>query len=168
MKNRGIFILIIGLFSCLSLSGQEISHEVLVPAASVVTNGNYSISQSIGEPIVKLLQADYHDLTQGFQQPLRLDGEDYNSDETGSGANVYPNPVIYDLTVKMWGDKNREFEVVIFAINGTVFFRRNYKCVGDFRRLEYVDMRDFKRGMYFVRVRSVDDQIVKLFKIEKL
>ena len=166
MKKRGIFILLMCLFMWLSLAGQEVSHQVLVPLASVVEIGNYNISQTIGEPFVDYLRTDSYDLTQGFQQPLP--SRTIPGQPLGNGINAYPNPVISDLKIEMFGKTSIEYEVVIFAINGIVYFRKNYTCLGPYWQTESINMQNFRRGIYFVRVRSVDDQIVRLFKIEKI
>ena len=149
------------------LTGQDISHEVLVPVASVVKVGNYYLSQTIGEPVVDYLRTDSYDLTQGFQQPGISIIDDIEP-PAGSGVNVYPNPVVSDLKIELFGTSSKNFDVVIFSINGTIFFRKTYICEGHYWRVETINMQDFKRGMYFVRIRSIDDQIVRLFKIEKM
>ncbi len=52
-----------------NLFSQQLSHQVLVPAAGVASNGTLSYSQSVGETAVEIITGSGFILTQGFQQP---------------------------------------------------------------------------------------------------
>ena len=66
-KTR-VFILLL-LFSVANCLGQQLSNQVLVPAAGTATAGVISYSQSVGETAVELMSSSDYVLTQGFQQP---------------------------------------------------------------------------------------------------
>lgn len=163
MLKGGYFILFL-LLGISGLRGQVISNRVLVPLASTWQNENYSVSQSIGEPAVLYFHRESRDLTQGFQQP----GTDFQSviNHQGNGVLVYPNPVQERLTIEMFGDFSAEYHITIFGLDGSVFFRKDYKC--ELFRIETIDVAEFKRGLYFVRVETTPRKIERLFKIEKM
>ena len=47
----------------------ELSHEVLVPAGSIVSHTGLSYQQTVGETAVEISLPSFYNLTQGFQQP---------------------------------------------------------------------------------------------------
>lgn len=165
MRKRGIFICILVTIG-VQLSAQKVSHEVIVPAGMVSNNGGYSVSQTIGEPMVKIIGDDEFCLIQGFQQPssgLRdiLDGQ-------GNGVKAYPNPVKDNLNLEIFGERSIDFHVTIFGFTGAIYFRKDYSCVGNFHHLIHLNVRDYQRGTYFLRVVAKDGTISRLFKIEKI
>ncbi len=164
MPKRGI-LLVIFCMSLLYAFPQEITHEVLVPAASVAIGGGYSISQTIGEPIVDFISSGGFDLTQGFQQPGIL--FEPRPKPQGTGVKVYPNPV-YDhyLKLELFGETGADYVVTLFGMDGSIYLRNIYKFEGKYWALESLDLTQFKRGIYFVRVTSSDKKISRLFKIE--
>ena len=166
MQYRGKIILFLLVTSTLNFYGQVVSHQVLVPLASIGNFTYYNVSQTIGEPMVEILQCEDYHLTQGFQQPsIKATIPD---DDRGSGVEVYPNPVINALKVEFLGVERTNFELVIFGLDGTMFYRRDISCGREHRSIETIDMSRYKKGMYFVRIRSIDERIMRLFKIEKM
>ncbi|MEZ5011383.1 MAG: T9SS type A sorting domain-containing protein [Bacteroidales bacterium] len=165
MLKGGYFILLL-MVGISGLSGQVVSHKVLVPLASTWQNENYFVSQTVGEPVVMYLHTESNDLTQGFQQPCLI----LHSIVTpqGNGVLVYPNPVQERLSIEMYGDFSVEYHITIFGLDGSVFFRKDYPCNGQFWRIETIDVTEFKRGLYFVRVETTPRKIERLFKIEKM
>ncbi|MBS0011888.1 MAG: T9SS type A sorting domain-containing protein [Bacteroidales bacterium] len=146
--------------------GQGLSHKVLVPMASVVDVGYYNVNQTVGESMVKAISSDEYHLTQGFHQPsIYITGP---ARPDGSGVEVYPNPVVDLLKVELFGVERTEFEIIIFGLNGSLFYQRKISCGRDYWQKESIDVSHYKRGMYFVRIRSKDSRITRLFKIEKM
>jgi len=165
MQKRGIFIVCLIVFG-VHVSAQHVSHAVLVPLANTYSTGKYCISQSVGEPVVEYIHSDYFDLTQGFQQPS-IKGVGFIEEDKGKGVEVYPNPVISNLTVEFIGSQTNEYHLIIFGLNGSIYRENTYTCIGTGRK-EYLDLSDFSRGTYFVRIVAADESIIRTFKIEKL
>lgn len=166
MKYKGIIIvfwLMAGIAECV---GQDVSHQVLAPLASTADLSYYNVSQTVGEAMVLTLETSGHDLTQGFHQP----GIFISTPEQpkGNGVEVYPNPVVDKMKVELFGHEKRDFEIVIFGLNGSVFYRSKVSCGPDYWKIISLNMNSYKRGMYFVRVISLDNKISRLFKIEKM
>ena len=165
MPKRGIFIFIIVL-SGLHLNAQQISHKVLVPASSIASAGGFFISQTVGEPMVKLIGNEIYTLTQGFHQPSSsiftpaVPG--------GSGVKVYPNPVRDNLILELFGEQSLDYHVTIFGFNGAIYYENDYPCAGKFWHVITLDVSSYKRGTYFVKVVTSDGMISRLFKIAKM
>lgn len=157
-----LFLLLTGEFAL----SQSISNEVLVPAAAVVKKGNISFSQTIGEPVVEIISADNKVLTQGFQQKRILEVIDKNY--YGTGVKSYPNPVNEYVKVEVWSDVARELRISVINFQGVLLYdaERNYS--DPYQDIIEIDVSDFKRGMYFIRVTSIDKALFRVFKFEKL
>ena len=149
------------------LDAQELSNQVLVPLASTWQEGElYTISQTIGEAVVVYLPGGTWELTQGFQQPLGKNS--VRPERQGTGVEVYPNPVSDYMYIEMFGDESQEYYVSIFGFGGSIYFRNDYNFTGQFRFIETLDVSEYKRGIYFVRVETTSGKIRKTFKIEKM
>ncbi len=166
MQQRGIFIFVLFITLMAECFSQGISHQVLVPLASIADAGNLNVSQTAGEAMVEGLYGTDYDLTQGFHQP----GIDLSRPlpPEGNGVEVYPNPVVDILKVELFGVEEADFELVLFGLNGAVYYKRNISCSRDYWRIETIDLGKYKRGMYFVRIKTRDNRISRLFKIEKM
>lgn len=165
MQKRGIFIVCL-IISSMHIYAQHVSHQVLVPVASVVSTSSYCVSQSIGEVVVQYIHSDNIDLTQGFQQPStkRFDVVPPN----GNGVKVYPNPVKTILTLELFGDLSTKYRLVIFGINGSIYRESTYTCIDKYWHKIPIDVSDFSRGTYFLKVIAFDGTISRLFKVEKM
>lgn len=145
---------------------QDVSHQVLVPMASVVDVNYYNVNQTVGESIVEGLDASDFYLTQGFNQPSIHVVSSRPSE--GSGVEVYPNPAVDILNIELFGFERTDFEIVIFGFNGALLHKEEIICGREHWSIESIDVSNYKRGLYFVRVRSSDNRISRLFKIEKM
>ena len=166
MQQRGILVFILFIALMAEDFSQGVSHQVLVPLASIAEAGNLNISQTAGETMVEGLYGPGYDLTQGFHQP----GIDLSRPvpPEGNGVEVYPNPVVDILKIELFGVEEADFELVLFGLNGAVYYRRTISCSRDYWRIELLDLGNYKRGMYFVRIKTRDNRISRLFKIEKM
>lgn len=165
MRKRGIFILFI-VIAGFNIYAQEISHKVLVSASSVASSGGYFISQTVGESVTTLICNEGYIFTQGFQQPSPMKFTPV--EHSGSGVRVYPNPVQDCLNLELFGERDLEYHVTIFGFNGAIYFIKDYPCKGIFRYKVPIDVSNYHRGTYFVKVVTEDGMISRLFKIEKM
>ena len=148
------------------VTGQHLSHQVLVPAAGVVAAGQVFYSQTIGETAVELVGTGNFELTQGFQQPIIRFFP--GSPKGGTGVEVYPNPAVDHVKVEFYGDNARSFMIYVINITGTVAFTRRVQFSSEYWHIEQLDMSRLGIGLYFVRIVSDDAAINRSFKIEKL
>jgi len=149
-----------GLFS------QQLSHQVLVPLAGVVSDSKVSYSQTIGETAVEIVGCYEYIFTQGFQQPgMKLSNEEQ---PRGTGVKVYPNPADDYLTVELFGESARILRIEIIDIKGTVVMadRKSFSDRYWQRERYYID--NLTRGFYLVRVLTEDGFMNRAIKIEKI
>jgi hypothetical protein len=163
---KGTKVLILLLFSWANGFSQQLSHQVLVPAAGLTTTGALSYSQTIGETATEIISNSGFVFTQGFQQPgVKISPE--NSPE-GSGVDVYPNPARDFISIKLFGDVPRKFKIDIINITGTVVSSLTLNFIDKYFLIQPMEVTNLKYGFYFVRVASDDGIISRTFKIEKM
>jgi hypothetical protein len=164
---RSLKILILFLFGLWeSLFSQELSHQVLVPVAGVVSTGTVSYSQTIGETAVEIANGPGFVFTQGFQQPGIKPS--YDKPPPGSGVNVYPNPVTDYVTVELFGDAARSFRIELINIMGAIVFTDREVFSDEFWLKKPFNIEKLINGFYLVRIISEDGIINRTFKIQKI
>jgi hypothetical protein len=164
IKGTKVLLLLL-LFSWVNGFSQQLSQQVLVPAAGLATNGLINYSQTIGETAVEIISAGFI-LTQGFQQP----GIKISTDITpeGTGVDVYPNPATDFINIKLYGDVARNFRIEIINISGTIVSSTKMDFITKYYYIQQIDVSRLSLGFYFVRVSSDDAIIKRIFKIEKM
>jgi hypothetical protein len=165
-KKTGIVIFLLFLGMSPELRSQHLSHQVLVPAAGVKSAGSINYSQTAGETAVEIFNAYESILTQGFQQPRIILLPVIQP--SGNGVDVYPNPATDNLTIKLFGDRSRDFRIEIITITGMTVIAEEISFTGTYNHEELIPVRDFKNGLYFVRITTKDKTLNRTFKIEKL
>jgi hypothetical protein len=165
MHGKGVIIALgLVLFMADAVS-QELSHQVLVPAAGVTAGGGYNYSQTIGETAVEIKSTEDFTITQGFQQP-RITFV-IGPPPPGTGVKIGPNPASEYLYVYLWGEESRTFRISIININGTAVYSEEFKFYDNFYNREEISVSSLVTGLYFVKVMSKDGVINQSFKLEK-
>jgi hypothetical protein len=143
---------------------QQLSHQVLVPVAGVVINSGVSYSQTIGETAVEVISSYDFVLTQGFQQPsVKLSK---SPPPQGNGVKVYPNPVSDILNIEMFGQKDQTFRIELVTISGIKVLTEKRVFRAQFWDIMQVEVDNYSKGLYFVRIISDDGIINRTFKID--
>lgn len=166
MHRKGAIIVGMLIFSMTEAICQHISHQVMVPAAGLVSVGGKHFSQTIGEPAIVLLSSDNYILTQGFQQPPVKLMNGIKPD--GNGVNAYPNPMTDIIWFELFGDVSRTFTISIINTYGNEVYREELKFTGKFWFKDYRSVSDLKPGLYLVRFLSKDGAIRRTIKVEKM
>jgi len=149
--------------NCLSQSVKQL--QVLVPSAGLTTNGTYSLSQTIGEVMVKTTGDAFNILTQGFQQPtFKIHGDTTRF----KGVKVYPNPASEYVTVEIIGDVERTFRIDFLDLTGRVFISARKTFRNDYWYSEQYNVKDLVSGFYMVRIMSEDGLFYRTFRIQKI
>jgi hypothetical protein len=165
IKGTKVLLLIL-LFSRATCFSQQLSHQVLVPAAGLASTGTMSYSQTIGETAVEIIGSEGFELTQGFQQPNITVSSEIAPE--GTGVDVYPNPATDFINVKFFGDAARKFRVDIINITGMIVNTLNVSFITNYFYIQQIEVGRLTNGFYFVRVTSDDSKINRIFKIEKM
>ena len=147
-------------------NSQQLSNQVLVPAAGLATSGVINYSQTIGETAVETVTGAGFFLTQGFQQP----GMKYTAEtpHEGTGVDVYPNPATEFINIKLFGDAARKFTIEMINLSGTIVSTMTLDFITQYYYIQQIDVTRLSNGFYFVRITSDDSKIMRVFKIEKM
>jgi hypothetical protein len=166
MAKRGTILAIVLVFiACKSLS-QELSHQVMVPAAGVITAGSVDLSQTVGEAVVEIFAFEDYAVTQGFQQPSMIFRS--GTKPEGTGVKAYPNPVSDILTIELFGETARSFVITIVNIYGSVVRNEELNFMGPYWYKLEEPVEDLAPGLYLVIVFSRDKVVRRTIKIEKM
>ncbi|HUX58888.1 MAG TPA: T9SS type A sorting domain-containing protein [Bacteroidales bacterium] len=166
MFKRIKILIILLVLSWANVISQHLSHEVLVPAAGLASSNSLSYSQTIGETAIEIISCSGYVLTQGFQQPaIAISQEEIPE---GNGVEVYPNPATDFINIKLFGDVTRKFKIDIIKITGTIVSSTTIDFTDSYYYIQRFDVDQLKRGLYYVRVISMDGLINRSFKIEKM
>jgi hypothetical protein len=167
MLMRIRILILLGFLSVhMNLHAQSLSNQVLVPVAGVSLSGNISYSQTIGESAVEIFSTPEIVLTQGFQQPSVKFVTGIIPE--GTGVDVYPNPAINNIKVKLFGDSSRDFVIEVINITGKVVYSETQSFTENYFIERTIPVGSFFRGIYFVKIYSTDKLINRTFKIEKM
>lgn len=163
MNKGGVVLgMLLLLFGGTALA-QHLSHQVLVPAAGIGISASSHLSQTIGENVVVILSTERNDLTQGFQQPrIKLIPIDQPQ---GTGVKVYPVPATDILNIELYGDHEREYTISLLDISGKLVHKQSLFFSDSYWYVHTMPVRQFVRGLYFVRVRCTEGKIDRTFKI---
>ncbi|MBK7131902.1 MAG: T9SS type A sorting domain-containing protein [Bacteroidales bacterium] len=145
---------------------QQLSHQVMVPAAGVISSGSLNYSQTIGETAIEIIGGQGYVFTQGFQQPgIKISDEII---DIGNGVNVYPNPATDYISVKFFGEVARNFKIEVITITGLVVSSGTIRFIEKYAYIQQISVMNLKPGFYLIRVKSDDGVINRTFKIEKM
>jgi hypothetical protein len=154
-----------------SQKAYELSHQVLVPAANLVTSGGINYQQTIGETAVEITVPSIYVLTQGYQQPRFVPKVDL-PDREGNGVDFFPNPVTEEdyhiFKIRLYGVLGRSYNIIITSLVGSLTYTANVELSPDHDYIHEVNMQNYANGIYIIRVLSADGVINRSFKIEKL
>ncbi|MGD0583441.1 MAG: T9SS type A sorting domain-containing protein [Bacteroidales bacterium] len=166
MGKRGILLAILLTFVVGKAFSQEISHEVMVPAAGIITAGTIDFSQTIGETAVDIFPGQDYVLTQGFQQPRMVLTS--GTKPEGTGVNAYPNPVSDILTIELFGETARSFIISIVNIYGSAVLTTELNFTGPYWYKLEQPVDNLPPGLYLVNIVSRDKVVRRTIKIEKM
>lgn len=164
MKGK-ILLVLIFLSGKLALS-QQLSHQVLLPAAGVIYTSGISYSQTVGETAVATFGSDEYILTQGFQQP-RLNMLPGDPPE-GYGVKAFPNPATEYFYLELFGETGKSFRITVTNISGTTVYSADLSFTQKYWTIHEIPVSGFNTGLYFIQVISRDGTIRRSLKIEKL
>jgi len=169
----GVFLLMVCSLT-FSQKQYELSHEVLVPAGSLVTHTGLTYQQTIGETAVEVSLPSFYNLTQGYQQPRFILKQDL-PDREGNGAEVFPNPVTessaqgpWMATIRVYGVLARHYNIYIYSLPGSLMYSKELDLNPDHDWKEPVSFAHYSKGIYIVHVKSTDGVINRSFKIDRL
>ncbi|MFW5820603.1 MAG: T9SS type A sorting domain-containing protein [Bacteroidota bacterium] len=169
MKLSAYISLIVLTLTPVILGAQSLNRSLIAITGSEVNNSGFYLNQSIGEAFNGTDFANFHFITQGFQQPSLINKGGTAPPEAMDAIDVYPNPVsshVNDLlTVSFRIKELTHYYIDVYDVRGAKIMHYN---------LENMSSQDIKldfsnsgQGIYFVHVYSSNRKMDRHFKIEK-
>lgn len=162
--KKHFFTISIVVGACLFANSQEITPQVIATAGNYAENGGYSVSWTIGEPVIATATNGGTTLTQGFQQPS------YNIVSVTSGkingfeVNVYPNPASDFIIIDWTTDSESTLEISLFDLAGKLISMQSYSASQD---KVSINMSRLASAQYILEVKETAGSAAKIFQIFK-
>jgi len=146
------------------VNGQSISPQVIASAGTHYTGSNAQLSWTIGEPVITTVSNGSNTITQGFHQTL-LDIVSVEEQNTaGVNVNVFPNPTQDRVNINLVNNL-KDLQMDLFDMTGKLLQARR---IGAAENNVQVDMTNYARANYLLRIYAVDGSVNNTYKIEKM
>jgi len=151
-------------FAISSISAQSITPQVVTSSGGYALNGGYSVSWTLGEPVIATAQNGSNTLTQGFQQPT------YNvlaiTTETlqGFDINVFPNPTSDYITIDWTTNKENTLYITLFDLAGKMISEKSYSAADE---KVSINLSQLASAQYILEVKDKTNSATKIFRIAK-
>jgi hypothetical protein len=147
----------------LSLSmNAQVKQEVIASAGGYNTNGNLSISWTLGETIIPTFQNGDLILTHGFQQKLILTTIEENLDVLVD-VKIFPNPASEIVNIQFESPLTGEVKVYILDNQGRQVIKDALESTMTEKQ---INLQDVPPGIYFIRLTK--GKLVNVYKVVKL
>lgn len=142
---------------------QQLSPNVISSGGGFIHGDSYSLSYTFGEAAVKTYTSNSFILTEGFQQGHFS----ALNPRPPADTKVFPNPVVNNLFINIVSNESKNYLVTIYSISGKAIVIVEYSgsASGYFKT---IDVSNFVKGLYFVKIEAMDGSLQRTFKIEKL
>ena len=165
LKIRVNLILFLS-FSSIAFS-QSVQREVFCTSGSYGNSVSVSLESNIGEFFIQTYAGSANIITQGFVQPDLSLVSFIDNDNSVHHTNVYPNPVKNILYVEMGEGEFKDLMVEIVDVLGRNFFSMQLNSLYGDNKWE-INFESLSSGVYFVRVYSLENNMVDIFKVSKI
>jgi len=161
MKN---IIIIFILSFCTSLFSQSLSPHVLASSGNYYSGSNFTLSWTLGEPVIQTLTGTNSTLTQGFQQ------SDYTyvaitTNQVNYGITLYPNPVENQLNILIESKDPKIFNVEILNARGQLILSKNFLSSNTNHPLKTDGL---KEGIYLLIIKEQGYSLISSIKFMKM
>lgn len=167
MKNiltLGIAILGFGF----AAQSQSLDRQVIGSAGGYETQGGYSLSFTVGEPVVETAITGSLVLTQGFQQPDDVSVGINDVVKINMDYSIFPNPTVNQLTVQLSADKVVEVSISLHDMLGRELTELNRKVLVDGVTSQQYDLSNLAAANYMLILSDKEGNLLGQFKIQKL
>ena len=156
-----IILILLSFLFCKSFLSQSISPFVISSSGNHFTGGNHQLSWTMGEPIVNTLSIGNSVLTQGFHQPYNSLFTTNETENMSVSISVFPNPA--NESIKIVFPHSGSYHISLNDLLGKEIsaFRLNNESFCS------VDISDLSCGSYFLRISTLNQQVLSLTKIFK-
>jgi len=162
MKTYKLFL--ISMIFTLNLAAQSISPQVVASSGNYMESGNYSLSWTLGEPVIATAQSGNTILTQGFQQPSYNVTSITQNNLFGFEVNVFPNPTPNYITISWKTESTSGVDIFLYDMSGKLI---TAKTLSSSDQKASVNLSQLASEQYIMEVKDKNTSNSKIFKIEK-
>lgn len=147
-------------------NAQSLTPTVFSILGSTFENANFSLSYTIGEPVMATLTNSNNILTQGFQQPL-YDVVSNITDYANSlflNINVFPNPTNKLIHVELNASENKKALMYLYDISGKVITTETFQT----NTTQTIHLENAASGQYHLKITDEYNQLLSTHKIQKI
>src|SRR5437773_7725492 len=160
------FLLLLFIFECsFFASAQQLSPSVIASAGDISGSMFTTIERTLGEFAVESVSSGNQFYTQGFHQPVLIAKEFFSPTKNelvaGYKITAFPNPVLSVLQVRIESSTEEKIFLSVIDLNGKMIFTQSANSIAGFIR---VNMASVAQGMYVVKIRKANGQLLKMFK----
>lgn len=142
---------------------QSLDQHVIGSAGNFsATSSSTTLSWTVGEMITTTESSGNAILTQGFQQPVLVNPLSINSTNPNAfSLQVFPNPSLEQITIQK--DQKENLKAELIDILGQV--------IGQYSLQDsqtQIDLSQLPSANYLLRIRSLDNEPLQTFKIQKI
>jgi hypothetical protein len=147
---------------------QSLERQVIGSAGGYEEEAGYSLSFTVGEPVVETAISGSLVLTQGFQQPddIRVGINDVV--KVNMDYLIFPNPTIDKLTVQLTADHAMEVTISLHDMLGRKFDQLDRKVLVDGVTQQQYDLSSLAAANYMLVLTDKAGNQLGQFKIQKL
>jgi hypothetical protein len=154
----------------LNLQAQSIERQVIASGGGSYYDGvnNFEMDYTIGELAVTSVSNIGNTLTQGFEQPFKLNWvsvQEYS--EEASQVTVFPNPVTDQLNISIGKPKSGTYRVIVYDMLGQLMSDKSFVAGSGSTGKINLDCNNYTPGNYFVRI-MYQNKVVQTIKIVKI
>ena len=155
MKNLTLLFLL--QVFILNAYSQNVSPEILSSAGGTLSNAQYLVDWTLGEPVIETVTGTTYILTQGFHQPDFFIISIQESPEYS--ILVYPNPVSSVIMIQT--DIQKPLRASLYDLNG--------KLLNEIRFIESTELNisNLSRSVYLLKIIDQNKNTIKIVKITK-
>jgi len=156
--------LVASIFAVNFINAQQITPQVVASSGGYTQNGGYSVSWTLGEPVIATAQNDSTTLTQGFQQPTYNVVAITTQTIEGFDVNVYPNPSSDFVIIDWTTDLQNMIYITLFDMAGKMISEQSFAATQDKVSL---NMSKLASAQYLLEVKTQNNSVTKIFRITK-
>jgi hypothetical protein len=155
--------------SIYTTKAQSLSPSVIASSGNFQTSGNYSLSYTIGEPVVATGVGGSSILTQGFQQPDEKEVNVQSINFDNLEIKIYPNPAFEQVNVQVsLKDNNTPVRLKFSDLLGRDISVPTAIYSDGNRKLYSMNLSNLAAAVYFITVYDEKNNSAHTFKINKL
>jgi len=139
--------------------------EIVLSSKIVTTSGANQNSNTVN--ISQWRLGEVHLLTFGENKAAKSASNIATADHSGWDVTSYPNPFTDDLNLNFQTDKEMKVAIQVIDLNGKRVFGQNDRTVLNGQVIN-LPLENLVTGTYLISVIPEDDQIFKVFKVQKV